>query len=86
MTKKKKKKNEWIGWQEKNINLQYINVHILFYPNKPYINEKLIYSAFRLCINLHFYKLNLMTGFEVQGHINVTLDHKNSHKGNFVLN
>ncbi len=28
-----------------------------------------INSAFRLCINLNFRKLTLMTGFEVQGHI-----------------
>ncbi len=37
--------------------------------SKPYINEKLIYSAFRCCINLHFEKLTHMTGFVVQGHI-----------------
>ncbi len=29
----------------------------------------LIYSAFRLCINLNFEKLTLKTGFVVQGHI-----------------
>ncbi len=38
-------------------------------PNKPYINGKIIYSAFRLCINLNFNQLTLMTGFVVQGHI-----------------
>ncbi len=32
------------------------------YYNKPYINGKLIYSAFRWCINLSFEKLTLMTG------------------------
>ncbi len=37
--------------------------------NKPYINGKLIYLAFRLCINLNFEKCILMTGFVVQGHI-----------------
>ncbi len=42
---------------------------ILSYPNKRYINGKLIYSAFRLCINLNFEKLTLKTGFVVQGHI-----------------
>ncbi len=42
---------------------------ILSYSNKPYINGKLIYSAFRWCINLNFEKLTLMTGFVVQGHI-----------------
>ncbi len=30
---------------------------ILSYHNKPYINTKLIYSAFRWCINLNFKKL-----------------------------
>ncbi len=29
---------------------------ILSYPNKPYINGKFIYSAFKLCINLNFKK------------------------------
>ncbi len=38
---------------------------ILSYHNKPYINGKLIYSAFRWCINLNFEKLTLMTGFVV---------------------
>ncbi len=42
---------------------------ILPYHNKPYINGKLIYSAFRWCTNLNFEKLTLMTGFVVQGHI-----------------
>ncbi len=40
-------------------------------PIKPYINGKLIYSAFRWCINLNFTKLTLMTGFVVQGHVNM---------------
>ncbi len=39
---------------------------ILSYHNKPYINGKLIYSAFRWCINLDFKKLTLMTGFVVR--------------------
>ncbi len=38
-------------------------------PNKPNINRKLIYSAFRLCIHLNVEKLTLKTGFVVQGHI-----------------
>ncbi len=38
---------------------------ILSYHNKPYINGKLIYSAFMWCINLNFEKLTLMTGFVV---------------------
>ncbi len=38
---------------------------ILSYHNKPYINGKLIYSAFRWCINLNFKKLTLMAGFVV---------------------
>ncbi len=42
---------------------------ILSYHNKPYINGKIIYSAFRWCINLNSKKLTLMTGFVVQGHI-----------------
>ncbi len=42
---------------------------ILSYHNKPYINGKLIYSAFRWCIHLNFEKLTLKTGFVVQGHI-----------------
>jgi len=42
---------------------------ILSYYNKLYINGKLIYSAFRLCINLNFEKLTLKTGFVVHGHI-----------------
>ncbi len=41
----------------------------LSYPNKPYIDGKLIYSAFRLCVNLNFEKFTLKTGFVVQGHI-----------------
>ncbi len=39
------------------------------YPNKPYINGRFIYSAFRWCINLNFKKCTLMTGLMVQGHI-----------------
>ncbi len=42
---------------------------ILSYPNKPYINGKLIYSAFRWYINLNFEKCTLMTGYVVQDHI-----------------
>ncbi len=42
---------------------------ILSYHNKPHINGKLIYSAFRWCINLNFEKFTLMTGFVIQGHI-----------------
>ncbi len=38
-------------------------------PNKPYINGKLICSAFIWSIHLNFEKLTLMTGFVVQGHI-----------------
>ncbi len=34
-------------------------------PNKPYINGKIIFSAFRLCINLKFTKLTLMIGFVI---------------------
>ncbi len=30
---------------------------------------KLIYSSFKLCVNLNFEKLTLKTGFMVQGHI-----------------
>ncbi len=41
---------------------------ILSNHNKPYINGKIIYSGCRLCINLNFEKLTLMTGFVVQGH------------------
>ncbi len=41
---------------------------ILSYPYKPYINGKLIYSAFGLCINLNCEKLTLKTGFVVQCH------------------
>ncbi len=40
---------------------------ILSYHNKPYINGKIIYSAFRWCINLNFTKCTLMTGFVLQG-------------------
>ncbi len=36
---------------------------------KPYINGKIIYSAFKWCIHLNLKKLTLMTGFVVQGHI-----------------
>ncbi len=39
------------------------------YPNKPYISEKLIYSAFRYFIDLNLKKCTLMTGFVVQGQI-----------------
>ncbi len=42
---------------------------ILSYHNKPYINEKIIYSAFRWCKNLNLEKLTLKTSFGVQGHI-----------------
>ncbi len=38
-------------------------------PNKPYINGKVINSAFRSCINVNDDTLTLMTGFVVQGHI-----------------
>ncbi len=31
--------------------------------SKPYINGNIIYSAFRLCINLNFKKNDLLTGF-----------------------
>ncbi len=41
---------------------------ILSYHNKPYINGKIIYSAFRWCIHFNFQKLTLMTGFVLQGH------------------
>ncbi len=41
---------------------------ILSYHNKPYINAKLIYSAFRWCINLNIQKLTLMTDFVIKGH------------------
>jgi len=37
------------------------------YPNTPYVNVKLIYSAFRWCINLSFKNVTLVTGFLVQG-------------------
>ncbi len=36
---------------------------------KPYINGKLMYSAFRWYINLNLEKLPLMTGLVVHGHI-----------------
>ncbi len=42
-----------------------ISTQILSYPNKPYINGKLIYSAFRWCINPYFKKLTLITVFVV---------------------
>ncbi len=42
---------------------------ILSYHNRPYINGKIIYSAFRWSININFEKWTLMTGFVVQGHI-----------------
>ncbi len=41
---------------------------VLIFTISPYFNGKLIYSAFRLSINLNFTKLTLMTGFVVQGH------------------
>ncbi len=41
----------------------------MFSLNKTYINGKLIYSAFRLCMNLNIKKWTLMTDFVVQGHI-----------------
>ncbi len=41
---------------------------ILSYHNKPYINGKIIYSAFRWCINLNFNKMTLMTGLVDHGH------------------
>ncbi len=34
--------------------------------SKPHINGNIIYSAFRLCINLNFTKLTLKTGFVLQ--------------------
>ncbi len=37
----------------------------------PYINGKLIYSAFGWCINVNFQKPKLMTGFVVQYHTRV---------------
>ncbi len=37
------------------------------YPNKPYINGKLIYSEYIYLLYLK--KCSLMTGFVVQGHI-----------------
>ncbi len=40
-----------------------------YFPILTSHNEKLIYSAFRLCINLSFQKLTFMTGFVAQGHI-----------------
>ncbi len=42
---------------------------ILAYPNKPYINGKIMYSAFRWCRHIKIEKWTLMTGFVVQGHI-----------------
>ncbi len=39
-----------------------IVVQILSYPNKPYINGKLSYSAFRWCINLNFKKIDWFCG------------------------
>ncbi len=42
---------------------------ILSYPNKPFINGKLIYSAFRWCINLNLSFCTLVTWFVVQGYI-----------------
>ncbi len=45
---------------------------ILSDPNKPYINEKLIYSAF-IFVNLNVEKCTLKTGFVVQGHIQTNL-------------
>jgi len=46
---------------------------VSLYPNKPYINGKLIYSAFRLCINLNFINLTHVTVFVVQGHIYIQM-------------
>ncbi len=45
------------------------DLQILSDHNKPYINGKIIYSAFRWCINLNFKKCTLMAGFVLQGHI-----------------
>ncbi len=44
---------------------------ILSYHNKSYINGKIIYSAFRWCINLNFEKLTLMTGFWSHFRLNI---------------
>ncbi len=58
-----------IFWVFCTLRFQIFNLgQILSYTNKPYINGKLIYLAFRWCINLNFEKLTLMTGFVVQSH------------------
>ncbi len=55
----------------------YLGQIFVSHPNKPYINGKLIYSAFRWCINLNFENLTLKTGFVAQGHICVIKSDKN---------
>ncbi len=52
--------------------LQMLTTVVVSRPNivlSQQINGKLIYSAFRWCINLSFTKLTRMTGFVLQGHI-----------------
>ncbi len=53
------------------------------YPNKPYINGKLICSAFRWCINLNLEILTLWNCFVVQGHKWIVItagNNRHSHK------
>ncbi len=38
------------------------------YPNKRYINGKLVYSAIIWCIVIKFKNFTLTTGFVVKGH------------------
>ncbi len=66
--------------------VQYECIHgprqISSYPNKPCMDGKLIYSDFRLCINLN---LTLMTGFVVQGHIIILMQYGHALIGYFSL-
>ncbi len=59
-----------------NFKGHFLNIEFFLHPQIPDLkilsyhnNGKLIYSAFRWCINLNFDKLTLKTGFVVQGHI-----------------
>ncbi len=48
-------------------------------PIKPCINGKLIYSAFRLCINLNLKKSTLMTGFKYHFRFVISVIKKKCH-------
>uniref|UniRef100_A0A672PJQ7 Dedicator of cytokinesis 10 n=1 Tax=Sinocyclocheilus grahami TaxID=75366 RepID=A0A672PJQ7_SINGR len=52
--------------EEESKEFIYKEPKILSDPNKPYINGKIIYPAFRWCINLNFGKCTLMAGFVLQ--------------------